>query len=284
MHNFVKWVLILLMTLGLIVLFLLPTPENIHAPTPLEAPAPGESLYTPPAVDEEVLRATREAEAAADALHQRMLSQVQEATADAAAALQARDDAHTGAVADAADYDGSDTLSTGVQMAISAAQDHLMNSRWEAGVNELNAIYGQYADLSHFEQRTLLGFYANALLGLRMHDEAVVLYEQLLGVPAPAGGDENSRPHLVLGQLYAARDEHHAAVQHFSAWLRAFGESGQMAGATESVLVMLADSYVSLEQYDLARPALEAHIRMREAEGLPIQPEVQALRQQLQGL
>jgi len=284
MHKIVKWVLVILMTLGMIVLFLTPTPDNIQSPTPEAPPAPGAPLYTPPAVDEDVLEGTRSATAEAQARHEAMLTSVRDATAEAASALSGRRDQATADAPEVGAYDGSDELSVMVYAGIREAQQHLMTEQWEAAVNELNALYAYYEQLNHFEQRTLLNFYSNALLGLRMYEEAIVLFEQSLTVPAPDGGDERSRPRLALGQLYAGMGEHQAAVQHLSAWMLEFAEWEQMAGATESVLHLLADSYVQLEQYALAEPALEAHIRMREADQRQVQDEVYVLREQIRSL
>lgn len=146
-----------------------------------------------------------------------------------------------------------EVLSEEVYRVISEVQRRFEEGQFEEGLNELNALYAGFEELSDFERATVLNFYTNALLANEMYPEAILAFEQILEV-------EDLRPDIrlralkSLGQLNVQQTNYEGAVEYYDEWLIESGERDP------DVLLDLANSHYRLNQYSEAVSPLIEHI------------------------
>lgn len=114
--------------------------------------------------------------------------------------------------------DDEPVLSRRVMAVIAEVQRRLIAQQIDEALNEMNALYEEYDELSPFEQSTLLNFYSNALLSLEMWEESITAFSLMREIPQ-LRADIDSRAILALGQLHSRIGDHEIATEYFREWL-----------------------------------------------------------------
>ncbi|MEX0963524.1 MAG: hypothetical protein WDZ52_05720 [Pseudohongiellaceae bacterium] len=109
-------------------------------------------------------------------------------------------------------------LSPQVFSVLEEVQRRQQNQQWEEALNEMNALYSRYDELSSFEQATLLNFYTNTLLPLEMWEQSISAFSLMLTIP-DLRPDISSRATLSLGQLHARVGDSDTAIAYYITWL-----------------------------------------------------------------
>lgn len=109
-------------------------------------------------------------------------------------------------------------LSDRVTRVIEEVQTRQLAGQWEEALNEMNALYTEFEDLNSFEQSTLLNFYTNTLIALRMHEESIAAFSLMLTIDELRARDR-ARALLSLGQLNTVLANSSAAISHYNEWL-----------------------------------------------------------------
>lgn len=134
------------------------------------------------------------------------------------ASSRSRSEDSTNIAAQANGDRGEPRLSQHVMSVLMEVQRRQQAEQWEEALNELNALYRQYDELSSFEQSTLLNFYTNTLLSLQMWNEAISAFSLMLTIP-DLGADVNARATLALGQLHGQIGDAETAAAYYRTWL-----------------------------------------------------------------
>ena len=136
-------------------------------------------------------------------------------------------------------------LSPHVFRVIDEVQQRQLDGQWEEALNEMNALYAEFDDLTPYEQMFLLNFYTNTLLQLEMWQEAISAFSMLLEVPE-LGPDTSARALLSLGQLHSRFGEPELAVLYLESWLDQALDTGADDDRLQNARQLLADAKIEL--------------------------------------
>jgi len=135
---------------------------------------------------------------------------------------------------------GVPVLSKHVFSVIDEVQKRQQDGQWEEALNEMNALYADFDNLSPFEQVTLLNFYTNTLLRLEMYEETIPVFE-LMRTIDDLRPDINARSLLALAQLNSRTGDFDAALSYYAEYLVATAGMDDMEQQRELVLQQLAE-------------------------------------------
>ncbi len=134
---------------------------------------------------------------------------------------------------------GLPTLSPQVYAVIEEVQLLQQAGQWEEALNEMNALYQDFDQLTPFEQTTLLNFYTNTLYRLEMWQESISAFSLMLTIP-DLRPDLNARALLALGQLHTTVGDNEAAIGYLEEWLRFTAGTQNREAQTQQVQELLA--------------------------------------------
>ncbi|WP_339867617.1 hypothetical protein [Pseudohongiella nitratireducens] len=123
---------------------------------------------------------------------------------------------------------------------IQQVQDQQLNGQWLASLEEMNGLYNNFEQLNSLEQVTLLNFYTNALIQLKMWQEAISAFTLMLTVP-DLRIDLNARTLIALGQLHSRENEPEAARAYLEEWLIMHGDQPEYADQQARVEELLSE-------------------------------------------
>jgi hypothetical protein len=128
-----------------------------------------------------------------------------------------------------------------VRTVIEEVQRRLMAQQVEEALNEMNALYTEFDELSPFEQATLLNFYTNALIAQEMWQESITAFA-LMRTIADLRTDLDSRAGLALGQLHSRIGEPDVALDYYREWLANPYEEERTAEQTRRVVQLMTEA------------------------------------------
>lgn len=114
---------------------------------------------------------------------------------------------------------GAPRLSERVRRVLEEVQARQLDDQWDAALNEMNALYGEFDSLTPFEQSTLLNFYTNTLIQLQLWQEAISAFTLMLTVEE-LRPDVTGRALMALGQLSSRVGDRDVAIAYYEEWLR----------------------------------------------------------------
>ncbi len=119
-------------------------------------------------------------------------------------------------------------------------QELQLNGEWLASLEAMNRLYNNFEQLNSLEQVTLLNFYTNALIQLKMWQEAISVFTLMLTVP-DLRSDLNARTLIALGQLHSRENEPEAARAYLEEWLIMHGDQPEYADQQARVEELLSE-------------------------------------------
>lgn len=152
----------------------------------------------------------------------------------------------------------SEVLSEPFFRDIAETQKYMVNEQWAEAIEKLNTLYQGWDEMNDFEKSTLLNFYTNLFISKNMYPETILTFETMLGLPT-LRPDIELRALKALGQLNMAEENYTSSIEYFNRHL----ESSE--GRDNTVVLGLANSYNSLEDYSNAIPLLTEHIETLQA-------------------
>lgn len=124
---------------------------------------------------------------------------------------------------------------------------------FEDGLIALSKLYDGAKSLSASDKAIVLDLYANLLLAMEMHQEAIAMFEELLAVE-DIGTSQRLDASKALGELYLAEENYDVALEFYRDWM------SESDGNNSEALLGFSLALYHLEEYEEAIPYMVKHV------------------------